>query len=146
MIIIDYAQNLEMPLMRKDQAGDVYYYTPMTVPAFGVVDCNTEKNHLHAYIYPESEGKKGSNDVTSLVMKFLKDKGFLDGTQRLKLSIVCDNCTGQNKNNTVLRLAPYLVECGHFKKVQVVFFVVGHTKVSLVFSSSFITTLYTRSH
>ena len=44
------------------------------------------------------------------------------------LSIFCDNCSGQNKNNTVLRMAAYLVECGYFKEVEVVFLIVGHTK------------------
>ena len=39
-----------------------------------------------------------------------------------------DNCVGQNKNNYVLRLAPYLVEKGYFSHVQFVFLDVGHTK------------------
>jgi hypothetical protein len=39
-----------------------------------------------------------------------------------------DNCGGQNKNNMVLRLAPYLVEAGYFKTVRFCFFIVGHTK------------------
>ena len=45
-----------------------------------------------------------------------------------KLTLFFDNCIGQNKNNTVLALSPYLVECGYFKEVQFVFLVVGHTK------------------
>ena len=44
------------------------------------------------------------------------------------LTIVFDNCPGQNKNNTVLRLVPYLVEMGIFPDVEIVFLVVGHTK------------------
>ena len=44
------------------------------------------------------------------------------------LTVVCDNCTGQNKNNKVLQLAPYLVEAGYFEKVTFAFFVAGHTK------------------
>jgi hypothetical protein len=39
-----------------------------------------------------------------------------------------DNCSGQNKNQMVLRLVPYLVEVGHFSKVNFIFLVVGHTK------------------
>merc|ERR1712032_1695723 len=128
VIIIDFAQNLEMPSFREDQPGETYYFTPMTVPAFGIVDCNSKDNHLYAYIYSEKEGRKGGNDVASLIMKYLKDRGYLDGKTRMKLSIVCDNCTGQNKNDVVNRLAPYLVEAGHFQKVSFVFFVAGHTK------------------
>ena len=83
---------------------------PMIVPAFGIVDCNSDNNHLYAYIYSKKEGKKGANNVVSLIMKFFKESGYLDGNRRLKLTIMCDNCTGQKKN-CVLQLAPYLVEC-----------------------------------
>jgi len=37
-------------------------------------------------------------------------------------------CTGQNKNNHVLRLAPLLVEAGYFLSVNFIFYIVGHTK------------------
>ena len=36
--------------------------------------------------------------------------------------------TGQNKNNSVIRLAAYLVRKGYFSKVEFVFLVAGHTK------------------
>jgi hypothetical protein len=39
-----------------------------------------------------------------------------------------DNCTGQNKNNTVLKLPAWLVQCGYFLEVNFIFLVVGHTK------------------
>ena len=52
----------------------------------------------------------------------------MDGVKRKKLSIIMDNCVGQNKNNYVLRLASYLVRKGYFSHVQFVFLVVGHTK------------------
>jgi hypothetical protein len=38
-----------------------------------------------------------------------------------------DNCGGQNKNNVVLRLAPYLVEMGYFLKFEFAFYIRGHT-------------------
>jgi hypothetical protein len=39
-----------------------------------------------------------------------------------------DNCGGQNKNNCVILLAPYLVEMDYFDRVNMLFLVVGHTK------------------
>ena len=128
VIVIDYCQNLEMPSFRKDQPGETYYFTPMTVPAFGIVDCNSKDNTLYCYIYSEAEGNKGGNAVASLIMKYLEEQNLLDGNKRGMLSVVCDNCPGQNKNNHVLRLAPYLVEKGYFGRVQFVFLVAGHTK------------------
>ena len=42
--------------------------------------------------------------------------------------MVFDNCSGQNKNNTVLKLLVWLTEMRYFKKVNFVFLIVGHTK------------------
>jgi hypothetical protein len=39
-----------------------------------------------------------------------------------------DNCGGQNKNRMVLRTALFLVECGYFSSVLLLFLVRGHTK------------------
>ena len=44
------------------------------------------------------------------------------------MNIIFDNCSGQNKNNTVLKLPPWLIAMGFFKKVNFIFLVVGHTK------------------
>jgi hypothetical protein len=83
---------------------------------------------LHAYGYGEEHGGKGEKNVASLLMKHLDDRGLLDGTKRKTLNVVMDNCAGQNKNNNVLRLAPYLVKKGYFKEVSFLFFNIGHTK------------------
>ena len=45
-----------------------------------------------------------------------------------ELNIVLDNCSGQNKNNTVLKLLVWLSEMGYFWKVNYIFLVVGHTQ------------------
>ena len=45
-----------------------------------------------------------------------------------ELNVVFDNCPGQNKNNTVLHLIPYLVEMNYFRCVNFIFLIAGHTK------------------
>ena len=45
-----------------------------------------------------------------------------------KLVLFFDNCTGQNKNNTILKLGAMLAELGYFKEVAMLFLIVGHTK------------------
>ena len=128
-IVVDFMQNMDLPSFGSNQPGETYYYTPVNVNTLGIVDCNNEKDHLHGYIYDEGEANKGGNVVASLIIKHLKDRGLLEeGVKRKKLSIIMDNCVGQNKNNYVLRLAPYLVRKGYFSHVQFVFLVVGHTK------------------
>ena len=44
------------------------------------------------------------------------------------MNIIFDNCSGQNKNNTVLKLAGWQKAMGYFKKVEFIFLIVGHTK------------------
>jgi hypothetical protein len=128
-VVVDYCQNMEMPFFGKDQPGETYYYTPKTINLLGIVDCSREKEILHAYAYSEEEGGKGGNNVASLIMKHLQDRGLLeDGKKRKQLNIVMDNCPGQNKNNFVLRLAPFLQEKGYFSEVNFIFLVAGHTK------------------
>eukprot|EP00536_Pseudo-nitzschia_multiseries_P009002 jgi/Psemu1/22091/gm1.22091_g len=104
--------------------------SPLTVPILGLVACSLEGGSLDAFAYHEGIGGKGGDNVASIIIMLLKHKGGwlkedeIDG----ELTVLMDNCGGQNKNNHVLRLANLLVEAGYFKKVNFMFYVVGHTK------------------
>jgi hypothetical protein len=64
-------------------------------------------------------------------MRDLYDRFWLrKGDPGKKLTIAMDNCGGQNNNNVVLRLAPYLVEMGYLKTFDFCVCVRGHTKNS----------------
>ena len=78
--IVDFCQNVQLPSHIKDQPGETYFFVPLNIYVLGVVDCNSLKDHLHAYImYTEAEGGKGGNLVVSLIMKYLFDLRLLDG-------------------------------------------------------------------
>ena len=127
--IADYCQNFGLPYFGSEQPGETYYFSPLNVNCFGVVDV-TLNNHLHAFVYDEGTGKKGGNNVASLLMKLFESKGLLnhpDGPCE-EIVVIMDNCSGQNKNRMVLRLAPYLVEMNFCKKMKFCFLVRGHTK------------------
>ena len=135
--VVDYGQNMSLPSFNKEQPGVVYYYSPLSVYNLGVVnhahvydgDLTNPREHMHAHVYHEGTAKKGMNNVCSLIMKTLLQLNLLRaGNAAEELNIVFDNCTGQNKNNTVLRLVPFLIEMGFFLKVNFIFLVVGHTK------------------
>jgi hypothetical protein len=84
---------------------------------------------MHAHVYHEGVGKKGANNVCSLIVKTLRLIGILrENDMGGELNIVFDNCSGQNKNNTVLKLLVWLTEMGYFRKINFVFLIVGHTK------------------
>jgi hypothetical protein len=128
---------MDLPMFAEEQPGMTYYFSPLNVNNLGIVDHahkwpDGEVQHcLHAHIYHEGEGEKGADtdNVASLLMKTLKENYIARLEERgFKLVAVLDNCTGQNKNNTVLKLVPFLVEYGYFEEVEFIFLVVGHTK------------------
>ncbi len=110
--VADYCQYMETPYFGKVEPGETYHYSPKTINVFGIVNCNQEKELSHSYSYGKEHGGKGGNNVALLLMKHLDDRGLLDGTKRKILNVVMDNCAGQNKNNYLLRLAPYLIKKG----------------------------------
>lgn len=133
--VVDYGQNMELPVFNKQQPGCTYYYSPLSIYNLGVVnhayqyDKDTFKEHMHAHVYHEGVGKKGANNVTSLIDKTLRSSNILrEDSMGGELNIVFDNCSGQNKNNTVLKYMVHLTELGYFKKVNFIFLIVGHTK------------------
>jgi hypothetical protein len=94
----------------------------------------SDNDHLIGHMYKEGDSKKGGNSVASLLLKTLRHLNIIqfddEGNPITggELNIVFDNCAGQNKNNYVLWLVPYLVEARWFKHVNFIFLVVGHTK------------------
>ncbi len=74
-LVVNYCQNMEVPVFNKEQPGCSYCYSPLGVYTCGVVnhghmnDDGTVGEHMHAHVYHEGTGKKGSNNVASLIMK-----------------------------------------------------------------------------
>ena len=130
---------MELHICSSQQLGLGQYYYPMTVNKCGVVDHEhtypdiNVGAHLHAHLDHKKErfDKKGANDVMSVLVQTLKDRNMLrENDVGGELNLVFDNCTGQNKNNTILNLLVYLTEAGFFTKITFVFLIVGHTKNS----------------
>jgi len=133
--VVDYGQNMELPSYNSEQPGCTYYFSPLTVFNLGVVNHAHTYNdgrvseHMHAHLYHEGVGKKGANNVASLIVKTLRQLNILrEDSVGGELNIIFDNCSGQNKNNTVLKLAAWLMAMNYFKEVNFTCFIVGHTK------------------
>ena len=81
--VVDYGQNMELPIFNKEQPGVTYYYSPLSIYNLGIVDHAHDygggdiKEHLHCHVYHEGEGKKGANNVSSLIIKTLRDLNLL---------------------------------------------------------------------
>ena len=132
--VADYAQNMYLPNFASSQPGATYYYSPLNTYCFGVVNGSTRPSKLFGHIYLEDRGKKGGDNVASMLWKQLKLSGLVPedntkpATAAKEINIVMDNCGGQNKNNMVLRMLLFLVKLGVCKVARAIFLVRGHTK------------------
>jgi hypothetical protein len=77
------------------------------------------------YTYHEGEGTRGQNDVTSMLLDYLKNNLLSDTSE---LWLFSDGCPGQNRNCVVLQFAYILVQKLKIVKVVThVFPVRGHS-------------------
>lgn len=119
-LCMDFAKNLPLPNI---STNDVYYKRQLSVYSFTIHVLSTSQCIF--YTYPEIIGRKGSDDVCSLLHHYIYN--YLDPNVR-KLQIFCDSCGGQNKNFTVLRFIHNIV---HNEKkldsIQITFPIRGHS-------------------
>ena len=95
-LVVDYCQNVDMPQLGANQPGKTYYLSPLRVFVFGIVNCGLSGGTLDAYVYHEGEGRKGGNNVASMIMLFLEKQGWLSSeTAGEQLTIIMDNCSGK---------------------------------------------------
>jgi hypothetical protein len=95
-----------------------------------MVDCSILPVKLTGLLYTEDVvGKKGGNNVASLLWFNLQRHGIVDTPQPFKeINLVFDNCGGQNKNKMVLRMLFFLVKKRIAVEARAIFLVRGHTK------------------
>jgi hypothetical protein len=67
-----------------------------------------------------------------MIMYNLQEKYWLHNEPGARLTLIFDNCAGQNKNNNVLRLALYIVGVGLFLEVEIIFYIRSHTKTLVI--------------
>ena len=123
VLTIDMGQNLSLPNLEGEQPGDTYYFLPLTAYLFGVVDNATDDgdDRMRCYTWLEGEADRGANNICSCLLKDFKCRGFLDQTNYGSLTIIADNCGGQNKNKHVVRLLMWLVEMHYFPQINLFF-------------------------
>lgn len=101
----------------------LYYARKYAVFNFTVYE--SIKQDVYCYTWGESDGKRGSIEMASCLMKYLKEidaKGFQYAI------LYCDSCTGQNKNKVVLSVLNYFLNISHnLKVIQINYLLPGHT-------------------
>ncbi|KAJ0397493.1 hypothetical protein P43SY_009300 [Pythium insidiosum] len=120
VITMDYAQNIALPHVT-ETPSQWYFLSLVSVSVFGIHNANLARQTN--YIYTERKGGKGSNEVVSMLHKYIG----CEPTHKV-LTVYADNCGGQNKNNFVVKYLLLLAHTGLFEEVNYKFFIRGHTK------------------
>ncbi|KAJ0408659.1 hypothetical protein ATCC90586_006360 [Pythium insidiosum] len=102
VITMDYAQNIALPHVT-ETPSQWYFLSLISVSVFGIHNANLARQTN--YIYTERKGGKGSNEVVSMLQKYIG----CEPTHKV-LTVYADNCGGQNKNNFVVK---YLLLLAH---------------------------------
>ena len=77
VLVVDFGQDMELPCFNSKQPGPVYKFSPLVVHNLGAVNHGHRYpdgkvgKHMHMHVYHEGVGRKGSNDVSNLIMKAL---------------------------------------------------------------------------
>jgi hypothetical protein len=101
---------------------DTYYLRQLTVNVFGVHNLGTRQ--MTVFIYHEGEGGKGSNEVCTMLNWYITNK-IVKGVKTLYL--YGDNCSGQNKNNRLVRMMIGLCEIKRFNEIKIISPIRGHS-------------------
>ncbi|XP_054284123.1 uncharacterized protein LOC129001018 [Macrosteles quadrilineatus] len=119
-ICIDYGKNLQVPNI---PTNDIYYKRQLSVYAFNVHVLSDARSVF--YMYPQTEGGKGSDEVCTFVHHFVYN--YLDENVK-HLRIFADSCAGQQKNFTFFRFLFNLVNYENkLESVTVTFPIRGHS-------------------
>lgn len=139
LICFDFKTSMVLPYWGYHLAPrQVYYMSRMNVYLFGVVDELSDS--FAGYLYPENfidptegEGtKKGASHVISMLYHHLNSAGLTDPSRQhdRKLHFAADNCSGQNKNQYILKFFCMMIELHWVDEIEFSFMVPGHTKFS----------------
>lgn len=114
----DLQQALPVPNLT---VGPAFYLRKAWTYNLGIHDCIEDIGYM--YMWPENVAKRGSDEIASILYKHFKENP--NGYR--KLVVYSDNCTGQNKNWSIVCLWQQLVKEKFFESIEHRFLVVGHT-------------------
>lgn len=118
-IAFDFQQNMPLPLV---PSGDAFYKRQLWVFNFCIFQSSKKISFM--YMYDETVGKKGQNDVVSFLHHFIYK--ILDAKIK-ELYIFTDNCGAQNKNNVLVQYLYSQIKNGRFTRIIHHFPEAGHS-------------------
>lgn len=118
----DFAQQVHIP-SNPLQPKPIYFLTPRKAALFGIC-CEAIPRQVNFVIDEASDIGKGANAVVSMLDYFFNHHGLGE----TNVILHADNCTGQNKNNTMMQYLMWRVLTGLHHSITISFMIVGHTK------------------
>ena len=110
---------LQLPV---SEVGVLYYKRKLVLHNFTVYD-NTAPHKAHCYLWTETDGKRGANEIGSCLLRYLQSLN-----ECVKhVTFFSDSCSGQNRNQFVCALLLYAVTVLPIDVIDHKFLVPGHT-------------------
>ena len=124
----DFAQCVHIPHHAR-QVGPLYFKTPRKIQLFGICCDGNKKQHNYLIDEDNSIGANGAkthgpNSVISMLDHYFSTHGL----HETKCHLHCDNCVGQNKNNSVAGYLAWRTITGKHQEITLSFMRVGHTR------------------
>lgn len=119
ILCMDLQQALPTP---KVTAGISFYKRKMWTFNFNIHDYKSGKGHL--FIWDEVTAKRGAIEICSCIKKFIET--FVP-PEVDKIYMFSDNCSGQNKNFTLLLFYLSVIHSRRLKEINHIYFRAGHT-------------------
>lgn len=118
-LAFDYMQNVQLPQI---PVQEIFYLRQLSVSVFGIH--NLQNDTAVFMVYHEGQANKGPDEVCTFLLNYITE--FVPD-EVTELHLFSDNCPGQNKNHTYLRLCRALVDTNRFKTVKNFFPIRGHS-------------------
>jgi hypothetical protein len=108
----------------KLSVSSAYYLRKLSVYNFTIYELQTHNGHC--FVWNESEGKRGSNEITSAMIKWLQE---VDHRGVKTVILYSDTCGGQNRNRIMCTaLSLFLCKASNIRRIEQKFFESGHSQ------------------
>jgi hypothetical protein len=119
VLSIDLQQQMYLPQLTHTE---MYYSQQLACCNLGIHDSTANKGFM--FLWSENHGGRGSLEISSCVYQYLNTQC---NTEKRKLIVWSDNCSGQNKNQYMITMYLFLIAAGKFDEIIHKFPIKGHT-------------------
>jgi len=103
------------------------FYYVSKVAVYNLTFYNAKNKNVTCFVWNETEGSRGANEINTCVFKFLESLN--DGNSDIDVVLYSDNCTGQNKNYSMMAMyVEAMKKLPNIKSITHKFLITGHTQ------------------